>query len=128
MYGEPLGECAVEDVMPLVKLADVLQCPKLQNDLVDVLEGCLDQEDSVAILLTDAYALRLPEVAETFLNMIPMGCFKKLDIDLLETDNLSLMRAVARRTQHAAMLQWERFIGHGEVYNGNSVALAMASF
>ena len=58
IYGGPLGELAAKNVMPLMKIADVLQCPQLQNDLIDHTEQKgLTKAGTIEVLLKDACTL-----------------------------------------------------------------------
>lgn len=127
IYGDPLGEVVPESVMALMKIADVFQCPKLQNALLGVIEQFYDQQGFVEVLLKDACILDLPSLAETFVSLLPVERLAKLDFNLLEVDSISLMRAVAKRLSQSRTLQWERFVGHGEIL-GSSVRLKMACF
>lgn len=114
IYGQPLGECAAQDVMPLFKIADALQCPSLQNSLVDLIEKKSDNEyGAVELLLKDACAMELYNIAESLVCILPLEKLKALDFDLIDVNNLCLMRAVARRL--AEDTRGAFFWGHGRV-------------
>jgi hypothetical protein len=96
--------------MPLFKIADALQCPSLQNSLVDLIEKKSENEHgAIELLLKDACVMELYNIAETLVSILPLERLKALNFDLIQVDNICLMRAVARRL--AQNTQWTFFLG-----------------
>eukprot|EP00746_Dinoflagellata_sp_MGD_P002858 gnl/MRDRNA2_/MRDRNA2_105589_c0_seq1.p1 gnl/MRDRNA2_/MRDRNA2_105589_c0~~gnl/MRDRNA2_/MRDRNA2_105589_c0_seq1.p1 ORF type:complete len:404 (+),score=57.82 gnl/MRDRNA2_/MRDRNA2_105589_c0_seq1:90-1301(+) len=126
MYGEPLGEVEAKDVMPLMKIADVLQCSQLQNQLIDFIENTgLSQPGVIERLLQDACTMQMFSIAESLVRLVPMSQLTSLDFDLLEFDSVPLMRAVAQRMAQSKFMQWDHFLGHGEATSDGRVAIAL---
>lgn len=126
IYGETLGDLKREDVMPLVKIADVLQCPKLQNTLIDAIDsnGFL-RPGNIEVLLKNACELQLFQFAESLVELMTPECLMALDFDVLELDEISLMRAIARRVVQVRAVQWASFVGHGLVTDEGTLAIAL---
>jgi len=129
IYGIDLGDVAMQDLMPLMKIADVLQCPTLQNTLVDIMETCaspaIGETGGIEVLLRDACALDMMPMAEMLVSVMPTNMLQALDVDLLEIDCVSLMRAVARRIAQARSSQWGVFLGHGHISPAGGLAIAL---
>jgi len=119
IYGEPLGECGPEDIAPLMKIADVMQCPKLHNEIICSLDNLYEQPGSVEVMLEGAGSMNLPSLAEALVTLLPIERLEKLDFKLLDVNSMHLMRTIMGRMDHARCLRWERFVGHGEVYGSH---------
>eukprot|EP00928_Gymnodinium_smaydae_P007901 TRINITY_DN12825_c0_g2_i2.p1 TRINITY_DN12825_c0_g2~~TRINITY_DN12825_c0_g2_i2.p1 ORF type:complete len:406 (+),score=47.20 TRINITY_DN12825_c0_g2_i2:62-1279(+) len=126
VYGESLGSCSSQDVMPLLKIADVLQCTALEHVMIDTLENLCHESACVETFLKGALSeFDLPRIAEALVDLVPLSRLTSVDFGALEEiGDINLMRTIARRLSAARMVQWERFAGHGEVI-GSSVAINM---
>lgn len=127
VYVGSAGEMQPKDVMPLLKIADVLQCPKLYNLLIDFIdkEALGQTSGALEVMLKDACVLELLNVAESIGNLVPSRLLTALDFDLLEVDSPNLIRAVARKIAGARLSTWGAFAGHGQVTAEGSLAIAV---
>ena len=128
IYGEPLGDCAPQDVIPLLKIADVLQCSALHNQMIGIMETYCEGGFTVESFLKSAiHEFELPNIAEALVDLIPLSQLTAIEFDLCEVDDLQLTRAIARRMRSARMVQWDLFAGHGQVV-GSSVSITLPNY
>eukprot|EP00933_Yihiella_yeosuensis_P041461 TRINITY_DN35857_c0_g1_i1.p1 TRINITY_DN35857_c0_g1~~TRINITY_DN35857_c0_g1_i1.p1 ORF type:complete len:291 (+),score=21.53 TRINITY_DN35857_c0_g1_i1:110-982(+) len=110
--------------MPLMKIADTLQCPKLQNELVDNMEQ-KSQVGSIDALLKHACDLDLVTIAESLVDALPASQLTCIDFDSLTINSMSLMRAIASKLAQSNAMTWGSFVGHGHVDATGGLALTL---
>ncbi|CAE7415909.1 unnamed protein product [Symbiodinium necroappetens] len=125
IYGEDLGAVSPEHVMPLLKIADTLQCPTLQNTVLDAMEHASGMPGAIEVWMRDACIMNLNRVLEELVACLPRSRLINLNLDILDNDNVLVMRAVAKRMVEDRMVQWGSFEGHGQLNSDGSISLSL---
>jgi len=89
MYGEPLLKTSPTGAVALFKTADVLQCPMLQNAVIDLMDAMREESGGVEALLKAACSMNLFDLAGEIVDALSPSQICSMDVDLLELENLS---------------------------------------